>query len=345
VVWALNGPVWFSVVPTLVPRDEIHRAVALNSVQFNLARLCGPVIAGVVIAQAGVKLAFAVNAATFLLVIVALISLPPLAAPSVRVRRGIRHDLMAGLRFVVNHRGTRRLAIMAAVFAFLAAPIQGLLPVFAKDVVRGGPEAYGLMLGAIGLGAVTGALLVGHLPARFPRHILIPAAMFLFSACALAYSFSTWLQLSLVLLTLGGLFMLVALNSTNTANQLLASDENRGRVVSVMILSIQGALPFGHLFAGVLSQYYSPQTVVRAMVGALFVLTAYFLVRREPAIDAGFSPPLAASEGGPVLEALAAPAQQPATAASLAAEGEELAYGAGEVESSRRPGVRSPSAT
>jgi MFS family permease len=286
IVWALNGPVFLAAVPSLVPRKLLDRAIALNSVQFNMARLAGPMIAALIIGAVGVAGSFAFNAVTFLpLLIVLVIAVPNIPAPP-RARVGsVRHEIREGLKFVWTRPGTRRLTIMGLVFMFLAAPLQGLLPVFAQSVLRGGPLLFGLMLSAIGLGSIIGAFALSCLPAYYPRHHLIPLAMCIFAAIGLLFSLSTTPALSLLILVGSGMFWLLSLNPVNTANQLLATDENRGRVLSVMLLSQQGGMPLGHLFAGFLTHYLSPPWVLRLMLGALLAVMTVFLFMREPGID------------------------------------------------------------
>src|SRR6266536_2590165 len=263
IVWALNGPVFLLVVPSLVPRAELDRALALNSVQFNMARLCGPMLAAALIGAVGVAGAFAFNACTFLpLLIALLLAIPGTPPPSRPKTASVTEDIREGLKFVWTSPGTRRLTLMGVVFMFLAAPLQGLLPVFAQSVLKGGPALFGLMLSAIGLGSILGAFLLSCVPSYYPRHHLIPLAM-----CAFA---AIWL---------------LSLNPSNTANQLLATDANRGRVLSIMLLAQQGGMPLGHLCAGFLTHYMSAPWVLRLMLGALLVVTIVFLLVREPAID------------------------------------------------------------
>jgi len=287
IIWALNGPVFLSVVPSLVPRDELSPALALNSVQFNMARLCGPMLAAALIGAFGVVGAFTFNACTFLPLLVALLfAIPNAPAPPRSSTVSIYDDIREGLKFVWTSPGTRRLTIMGVVFMFLAAPLQGLLPVFAQSVLKGGPGLFGLMLSAIGLGSILGAFLLSCIPAYYPRHHLIPLAMCIFAAIGLLFSLSTTPALSLIILVASGCFWLLSLNPSNTANQLLATDANRGRVLSVMLLAQQGGMPLGHLFAGFLTHYMSPPWVLRLMLGTLLVVMVAFLFVREPAIDA-----------------------------------------------------------
>jgi MFS family permease len=286
IIWALNGPAFFSVVSSLVPRAELGRALALNSVQFNMARLCGPMLAAALIGAVGVAGAFTFNACTFLpLLIALLLAIPSNPAPLRPKTTSIYADIREGLKFVWTSPGTRRLTIMGVIFMFLSAPLQGLLPVFAQSVLKGGPTLFGLMLSAIGLGSIVGAFLLSCIPAYYPRHHLIPLAMCAFAAIGLLFSLSTAPVLSLIILVVIGTFWLLSLNPSNTANQLLATDANRGRVLSIMLLAQQGGLPLGHLFAGFLTHYMSPPWVLRVMLGTLLVVMAVFSFMREPAID------------------------------------------------------------
>jgi MFS family permease len=317
VVWALTGPAWLTMVPAVAPRKYLPQAMALNSVQFNLARLIGPVLAGLIILRWSVNLAFAINAATFVFVIAALFKIPPQPPPADRPRRHPMHDLKEGLRFVTTHRGTRQLAVMAVIFMFLAAPVQGLLAVYAHQVLHGQSDLYGWMLGSMGFGSVLGAFSLGRFPSYYPRHHLIPLAMTLFTVTALAYSFSTNPLLSLPLLMVCGIFWLMALNSANTANQLLASDEMRGRVMSVMFLCNQGSMPLGHLAAAGLTGLMPVTWVLRGMLGVLLLCTLAFMLRREPAIDnlVRRSNVRYESLGETIWEAITADSHRPAEAA------------------------------
>ena len=284
IIWALNGPAWMSVTPGLVPRDELEFAIAANSLQFNLARLVGPAIAGGIISIFSVNMAFAINALTFIPVLIALMWLPSTPAPT-KPHASIRQDMMIGLRFTWGHPGARRLALMLMAFCFLSAPLQGLLAIFARQVLGGGSGLYGGMLASIGLGSLTGAVALGWIPKHYPRHHLIPLSMCLFSVFALLYTASHSVGWCLAMLYLCGVFWLLSLNPSNTATQLLATEENRGRILSVLMIASQGTTPLGHLFAGGLVHVMSPEYVVRSMVGVLLLLSIGFLLYRAPEID------------------------------------------------------------
>jgi len=289
IVWALNGPPWQTLVPHLVPRKELAAAIAANSAQFNLARLIGPFLAGMVIMRFGVAGAFAINAITFAPVMFALWKLPPEADKRKRAthaRGPLVKEVWSGLSYVRKHPGLRRLSIMLAAFTFLAAPVQGLLAVYVREIMHGDSRMYGVMLGAIGLGALLGALIIGKIPAYYPRHHLIPLAMS-FDACFIfAFTLSAVPWICFIMLVGTGVFWMLSINSSNAAAQLLAGDENRGRIMSVILLCIQGFMPLGHLFASALSHVMGPAWIIRDMVCVLLVIAAVFVLRREPAIDA-----------------------------------------------------------
>jgi len=148
-----------------------------------------------------------------------------------------------------------------------------------------GAHGYGALLSCLGFGAITGALTLARLPGAYPRHHLIPLSMCLFAAVGVLFSFSRVPGLSLLILVACGTCWLLSLNPSNTANQLLATDANRGRVLSVMLLAQQGGMPLGHLFAGFLTHYLSAPWVLRLMLGTLLVVMLIFLFVREPGID------------------------------------------------------------
>lgn len=322
IVWALNGPAIMAIVPSLIPRNELDRALALNSVQFNMARLCGPMLAAAVIASVGIAGAFTFNAFTFLPLLVALfVAIPQAATAPQRKPASISHDIRDGLKFVWTHPGTRRLTIMSLTFMFLTAPVQGLLPVMAQSVLKGGPTLYGLMLSAIGLGSIIGAFALSSIPAYYPRHHLIPLSMCTFAAVGFIFSLSKVPALSIGILVVCGTFWLLSLNPSNTANQLLATDANRGRVLSVMLLAQQGGMPLGHLFAGYLTHYMSPPWVLRVMLGTLFVIMIFFVFVREPAIDNMTRRPSSKlSLGGTIWEAITAHSHHPDYPAEIAVD-------------------------
>jgi MFS family permease len=190
--------------------------------------------------------------------------------------------------------------------------------------LHGGPALFGFMLAAIGLGSIIGAFVLSSIPAYYPRHHLIPLSMCTFAAIGLVFSLSKVPMVSIGILVVCGMFWLLSLNPSNTANQLLATDANRGRVLSVMLLAQQGGMPLGHLCAGFLTHYMSPPWVLRVMLGTLLIVMTVFVFIREPAID-NMKRRSIAPRGlrGTIWEAITAHSHHPDYPAEIAVEAEK----------------------
>jgi MFS family permease len=274
------------VVPHLVPREEMVGAIAANAAQFNLARLLGPFLAGMLILRFGIAAAFLINACTFIPVIWALSRIPGGRKTKPMAKGHLLADVGSGLKIVSHHAGMRRLSLMQSAFTFFSAPVQGLMAVFVAQQMSGDSRLYGLMLGAIGVGALIGSLVIGRIPRHYPRHHLIPLSMCLASVFMFIFTFAQSPWAGFPVLAFMGFFWMLSMNSSNAANQLLATDENRGRVLSVMLLCNIGTIPLGHVAAAFLTHLMSPPWVMRTMVGPLMLVMLVFLMKREPAIDA-----------------------------------------------------------
>ena len=292
--WASVTPSWQALVPALVPREELPAAIALNSAQFNTARLLGPMIAGALLSAATAAIVFDINVVSFLgiVVVLALVRVPqsqlrklqaePTTAGELKHTGGVK----AALRWALGEPGPRRLILGLFAFALLAAPVQGLLPAMADQVLHVGAHGYGVMLSSMGGGAILGALTLARLPRGYPRHHLIPLSMLGFSICAMIYASARHPLVSGLALGAGGLFWVWALSSSSTAMQLLVPEHLRGRAMSVAALATTGPLPLGHLLGGVLAHGLGVRAGVLLTAGALAAFSAWSAWAREPAIDA-----------------------------------------------------------
>ncbi|MCC6277151.1 MAG: MFS transporter [Oligoflexia bacterium] len=280
--WVFNGPAWHSVVPHLVPRKDLESAIALNSMQFNLARLLGPALAGFIVAQWGVTHAFYLNAFSFLAVLWAVTKIQ---IPENRsVPSGHAAPFREGVQWVFSHKGARRVVLSITCFAILGAPVQGLMPFLASDVFQIGPEGLGGLLASLGAGAVVGAYLFGLLPSYYPKHHLIPLSMTSLGALMLVYSQCPAPLVYPVLFILG-IFWLWSMIASNTAMQLLAPEEKRGRVMSILIMANVGMLPVGHLIGGFLAHHFGPQKTLLLCAFGMFAVGLITLIDRVPEID------------------------------------------------------------
>lgn len=288
--WAAVTPAWQALVPTLVPRDELPSAIALNSAQFNTARLIGPSLAGALLTAAGAAFVFELNVLSFAAIVVALALVRVPAAPLAKAATTSTElkkqgGLLEGVRWALAKRGPRRLLLGLLVFALCTAPVQGLMPTMADAVLRVGAHGYGVLLSCLGGGAIFGALTLARLPRHYPRHHLIPLSMLGYSLCAMVYAGSSHLLVAGAALSVGGVFWVWSLASSSTAMQLLVADESRGRAMSVLSLATMGPLPLGHLIGGVLAHNLGVRAAILCTTGTLALFSLWSVWSREPLID------------------------------------------------------------
>src|SRR5687767_7050370 len=275
---AFGGPAYQSLVPTLVEKKDLPNAIALNSIQFNLARVFGPLLAGATLAAFGTALCFALNGVSFLVVIVALLSLTIRHIPPTE-RKPIMHDLKGGLVYVRSQPAIVALTVLAFLTTFLGLPLLTFLPIFARDIFHGDVGRYTHMMAFSGSGAVVGALVVAWL-GRF-RHmgltLLIVQAAFGGLIAAFALSRVWWW--SCLLLFLAGAAMMVVYSMTASLVQLIVPDQLRGRVVSIYMVAFRGGMPLGSLAGGYAASLSSAPSVLAVNGALLAVVAGYFLIR------------------------------------------------------------------
>jgi MFS family permease len=285
VVNAFDMPARQAFLPTMIPdRDDLANAIAMNSSMFNAARLVGPSIAGFMIATAGEAWCFLVDGVSYFAVILALLAMKDVR----RLQRpathpGIMDHLLEGWRYVLGFRPIRSLMLQLAWLCLVAMPFSVLMPVFADEILGGGPHTLGFLMGASGLGAMSGALWLTTRKSVVGLGRVILINTIVFGAGLMGFAVSRWLGLSLVFMTIAGFGMMVQMASTNTVIQTIVDEEKRGRVMSFYTMSFLGTAPFGSLLAGWLStRIGAPQTVF--LSGVLCVATAAWFARELPAI-------------------------------------------------------------
>jgi MFS family permease len=248
---ALSMPSFQSIVPSIVPRDEIARGLALNSTQFNLSRILGPAIAGVLLASAGAVACFALNAASYIPFIgVALWILPRRAKPPAPAERLDAGHLLAGLREIARAPHLRGALLTVFVTSVLCGPLVTFTPVLVSAAFRGGSGDFSLSVGAFGFGGLVGALGLLAIPAAQDRRLWSTrfAAFYAMMVMALALAPSLW---SVPVLMAGaGAAMAVSNTSANALLQATASPRLLGRTVSLFMLATRGGIPIGALLTG-----------------------------------------------------------------------------------------------
>lgn len=279
---AFGGPAYQAMIPSLVPRHALQNAIALNSTQFNLSRVLGPVAGGFVLAWIGVVWCFTLNGLSFFLVVIALASLTlPPHVPNPKPR-ALGEELRGGLRYVRDQRLLFVLTILAFVTTFLAMPVATFLPAFATQFLSGdqAPEKrLAMLMASQGLGAIVGALMIGSM-GRF-RHMgrALLSGQILLAIFVAAFSASRWLPLSLGLIFLAGLASMAVFSMSFSLLQLTVPDELRGRVVSIYMVALRGGWPLGSLIAGALADWFTAPHVMMANAAVLIVIAASLLLR------------------------------------------------------------------
>jgi MFS family permease len=235
-------------------RADLANAIALNSMMVNAARVLGPALAGVLLAVVGEALCFALNALSFVAVIVAFARMHWREAPRVPTAGGWLAHWTEGARYALGFAPTRTLLVLVAVLAFTVSPYASLMPIYAKDIYGGGPHTLGFLLSAAGAGALASTLFLASRDtiAGLGRVIATAAATAALALAAFAYL--TLLPLALVLMFVVGGGLILAAASSNTILQTLVEDRLRGRVAGFYVMSFIGMSPVGQLAAGALAR-------------------------------------------------------------------------------------------
>ncbi len=278
---SFGGPAYQAHVPTLVDKEDLPNAVALNSIQFNLARVIGPVLAGIAFYKLGAAACFGLNGLSFLAVIVALLLLKR-GAPTGAASGSVLQNLKAGLVAVRDARGLRGLIGLSFVGSFCAFPLVTFLPVFAKDVFGQDAKGYSALLAAFGMGAVCGAIGTAGFGHVKRRGALAVTMQMTFGALAVGFALSRVPWISYALLFGAGAAIVIVFAMFMTLVQQNVDDALRGRVVSVYSLAFRGAMPLGNLTAGFLATLM-PAPWVLVGNGTLLVLVGLtVLLRNNP---------------------------------------------------------------
>ncbi|MBO9359244.1 MAG: MFS transporter [Thermomicrobium sp.] len=268
-VMAFDNPARQAMVPGLVGNDRVASAVGLNSAAWNAAAVIGPSLAGLLVAAAGTGWAFVLNGVSYLPVLWAVWTIAP-APPERTSTTSLVVHVRVGLRAVRHDRRLLGLLTLLAVPTFLGRPYLQLMPVFARDILHTSAAGYGALMGINGVGALSGALLVGRLGARQDRGRILFLVNLVFAGILVGFALSRWLELSAILLFLIGASQTLLMALTNTLIQLIVPDEFRGRVMALYTLIPMGLMPLGTMALGGIGDLFGvPATVAVAASGAL----------------------------------------------------------------------------
>ena len=274
---AFGGPAYSALVPMLVEKEDLQNAIALNSIQFNLARVIGPVLGGLALTGLGAAWCFGLNGLSFVAVIISLLLLTVKFAPQ-KTGDSILTGVKQGILFVRGQGAMVGLIALAFSMTALAIPTLTFLPVFAKDVFHRGPTAFTILLSCSGVGSVAGALIVAGFGDLKNKGRVALLTMLLLGSAIAAFALSKSIVLSGALLIVSGAAMMGVFSTVSSLVQLITPNEMRGRVMSVYNLAFRGGMPVGILATGSLVRTYSAPHVLAVNGLLLVVVGAYFLL-------------------------------------------------------------------
>lgn len=278
---AFGGPAYQAMIPSLVQKEDLQNAIAMNSIQFNVARVIGPTIGGVTLSTFGATWCFGLNALSFVAVIFTLLSVAP-RPPANLGKEPVLESMKVGLRFMRDHSVMGGLVVLAFLMTLLGLPIMTFLPVFAERVFHLGKEAYSEMLVISGLGSVAGGIIVAattHVPhkGRLALGSLLALGLFI-----TGFAMSSNFYIACLMLFLGGAALIACFGLVSSLVQTQTQDSMRGRVMSIYNVAFRGGMPFGAFASGKLIESFSAPHVL-AVNGLLLVLTSgvFWLTQRR----------------------------------------------------------------
>jgi predicted MFS family arabinose efflux permease len=280
---AFGGPAYMALVPSLVEPKNLQNAIALNSIQFNVARVLGPVLGGLALEHLGAAWCFGLNGISFVAVI---ISLTAISVPFVPAKTSVSvmGSMKEGLNAVRRQPGMTGMIALAFWMAMLSYPLSTFLPVFARDVLHGNSMTFTLLLSAYGAGSVVGALAVAasHKQRGLARQSLL--VMIFLGVFISAFALSRHFPFSLVMMFGAGIALMIVFALNSSIVQTYVSDALRGRVMSVYNVAFRGGMPIGSVVCGILIKQTSAPAIIAGTGVLVCFLAVYFLaVNREVA--------------------------------------------------------------
>jgi predicted MFS family arabinose efflux permease len=283
---ALFGPAWQSSVSEQVPADTLPSAVALNGISYNIARSFGPAIGGIIVATAGAVAAFAANAVLYIPLLVVLFLWRRSSEPSRLPRERLNRAIISGIRYIANSPSIRIVLVRTLVTGVIGGSVMALMPLIARDLLHGGPQTYGILLGAFGMGAVIGALNIGELRQRMSGEAAIRACTIAMAGAMTAVALSRQPVLTAAALVVAGAVWMAAVALFNIGVQLSAPRWVAGRSLAAFQASIAGGIALGSWGWGHLTDLAGVQTAMLVSAGLMFASPLLGLWLRMPPVGA-----------------------------------------------------------
>jgi len=281
---AVDAPTRQSFIVHMVDKKDLGNAIALNSAMFNGARLFGPTLAGIIIAAAGEGICFLINAISFLAVIWALYLMKMPAFKSEAHKTHVFKRMKEGFLYAYGSPTIRAILVQVSFMSLIGMSYVVLMPIFARDVLHGGPRTLGFLVAGVGIGALTGALFLASRKDVIGLLKMIGVASLVFSGALVVFSFSRWFLISLGIMVFMGFGMMAQMVSCNTVIQTIVDDKKRGRIMSFYTMSFMGISPFGSLLmGGIASRLGAPFAIL--IGGLCCMLVALLYIRRLPVLQ------------------------------------------------------------
>jgi predicted MFS family arabinose efflux permease len=274
---SFGGPAYSALIPTLVKKEDLQNAIALNSIQFNLARVVGPALGGLALVKLGAFWCFTLNGISYLAVIATLLAIRPHFVPPA-TQMPVIQSMREGIDFLRKREGMASLVFLAFGITLLSYPLITFLPVMARDVFHGGANTFTLFLCLSGAGSVTGALLVAGSASQSGQARKSLMVMAVLGIVITAFGLSRVLAASAVLVFVSGSLLMIVFALNTSMVQLYVSDTMRGRVMSVYNVAFRGGMPLGSLLSGLLIKQTSAPAIMAGNGLLVVALALYFLL-------------------------------------------------------------------
>ncbi len=277
VAQSFGGPAYSALIPSLVKKEDLQNAIALNSIQFNLARVVGPALGGIALAKLGAQWCFTLNGISYLAVIFTLLMIHPQFVPE-RTGESVLQSMRQGITFLREREGMVALVALGFFATLLSFPLITFLPVMAREVFHAGSNTFTLFLCLSGAGSVTGALYVAGAQAHAGQAKRSLLAMVILGILMAGFGFSRNLVLSTALVFCAGASLMIVFALNSSLVQLHVSDAMRGRVMSVYNVAFRGGMPLGSVISGFLIKQTSAPLIMAGNGLLVVILALYFLL-------------------------------------------------------------------
>lgn len=279
-----DAPARQAFVPEMIEkREDLASAIALNSSLVNVARLLGPGVAGLLIAAVGAGICFLIDGISYIAVIIALLAMKLKPSKTIAQKGSPLQRLKEGFTYAFGFPPIRAILLLMAVFSFTGTSITILMPIYARDILHGGPQTLGFLMAASGIGALSGGLYLASRRSVVGLGNLIASAPAIVGVGIIGFASSRVLWLSLLLMLVTGFGTILQIASSNTVIQTIVDDDKRGRVMSFFTMAFLGMAPLGNLFAGTLAnQIGAPNTTI--ISGVFCILGSLFFAKQLPTL-------------------------------------------------------------